>query len=433
MRSELEQSGRKLEQPDEEQLGKPDEEQGHQQDAEKQNDEQEEQLQAQHVEQDEAFAEELTAIRRYLHRNPELSGEEKETTAAIRGWLEKEGVRLADEYTLRTGLIAEVGQTEGPVVALRADIDALPIQEQTGLEFASQIAGRMHACGHDAHTAILVGAARLLKQREARLPGRVRLIFQPSEEKATGARQVIQSGALDEVQAIFGLHNKPDLRVGTVGIREGALMAAADGFVVKVEGVGTHAAVPEAGIDPIVVASHIVTALQAIVSRNVSAQESAVISVTKIHSGTAWNVIPEEAVLDGTVRTFDEKVRALIRERFNQVVSGVAAAYGTRATVRWIQGPPAVVNDELLAENAVQAAQQLGLNTVRPLPSPAGEDFSFYQKEVPGLFLFLGTSGPHEWHHPGFDVNEQALPLGAHLLAALAEHALYRLQGQIRC
>ncbi|MBU5354785.1 amidohydrolase [Paenibacillus barcinonensis] len=429
MRSDLEQSGQKLEQPDEEQLGKRDEEQGQQQDAEKQNAEQAEQVQAQHVKQDEAFAEELTAIRRYLHRNPELSGEEKETTAAIRGWLEKEGVRLADEYKLRTGLVAEVGQTEGPVVALRADIDALPIQEQTGLEFASQIEGRMHACGHDAHTAILVGAARLLKQREASLPGRVRLIFQPSEEKATGARQVIQSGALDEVQAIFGLHNKPDLRVGTVGIREGALMAAADGFVVKVEGVGTHAAVPEAGIDPIVVASHIVTALQAIVSRNVSAQESAVISVTKIHSGTAWNVIPEEAVLDGTVRTFDEKVRALIRERFNQVVSGVAAAYGTRATVRWIQGPPAVVNDELLAEDAVQAAQQLGLNTVRPLPSPAGEDFSFYQKEVPGLFLFLGTSGPHEWHHPGFDVNEQALPLGAQLLAALAEQALYRLQG----
>lgn len=223
MRSDLEQSGQKLEQPDEEQLGKRDEEQGQQQDAEKQNAEQAEQVQAQHVEQDEAFAEELTAIRRYLHRNPELSGEEKETTAAIRGWLEKEGIRFADEYKLRTGLVAEVGQTEGPIVALRADIDALPIQEQTGLEFASQIEGRMHACGHDAHTAILVGAARLLKQREASLPGRVRLIFQPSEEKATGARQVIQSGALNEVQAIFGLHNKPDLRVGTVGIREGHL------------------------------------------------------------------------------------------------------------------------------------------------------------------------------------------------------------------
>lgn len=388
-----------------------------------------EQLEAQHAEADETFAQDLTAIRRYLHRHPELSGEEKATTAAIRDWLEKEGVRLADEYTLRTGLIAEVGQTEGPVVALRADIDALPIQEQTGLEFASQIEGRMHACGHDAHTAILIGAARLLKQREASLPGRVRFIFQPSEEKATGARQVIQSGALSDVQAIFGLHNKPDLRVGTVGIREGALMAAADGFVVKVEGVGTHAAVPEAGVDPIVVAAHIVTALQAIVSRNVSAQESAVISVTKIHSGTAWNVIPEEAVLDGTVRTFDEKVRALIRERFNQVVSGVAAAYGTRATVRWIQGPPAVVNDESLALEAVQIAQRLGLHSVRPLPSPAGEDFSFYQKEVPGLFLFLGTSGPHEWHHPSFDVQEQALPLGAQLLAALAEQALHRLQG----
>ncbi|MGO4733380.1 amidohydrolase [Paenibacillus sp. 2KB_22] len=377
-----------------------------------------------HGEREEAFAERLITIRRHLHRNPELSGEEKETTAAIRSWLEEEGVRIADEYVLRTGLVAEVGQGDGPVVALRADIDALPIQEETKLEFASQVDGKMHACGHDAHTAILIGAARLLKQRESSLPGKVRLLFQPSEEKATGARQVIQSGALSEVRAVFGLHNKPDLQVGTVGIREGALMAAADGFVVKVEGVGTHAAVPEAGIDPIVVAAHIVTALQAIVSRNVGAQESAVISVTKLHSGTAWNVIPDEAILDGTVRTFDEKVRARIRERFNQVVAGVAAAYGTRATVRWIQGPPAVVNDESLASAAEQVASEIGLNSVRPLPSPAGEDFSFYQKEVPGLFLFLGTSGPHEWHHPGFDVDERALPLGAHLLAALAEQAL---------
>ncbi|PQP81044.1 amidohydrolase [Paenibacillus sp. PCH8] len=378
----------------------------------------------------EEFTARLITIRRHLHRNPELSGDERETTAAIRGWLEEEGVRIADEYTLRTGLIAEVGPGDGPVVALRADIDALPIQEETKLDFASQVHGRMHACGHDAHTAILIGAARLLKQRESSLPGKVRFIFQPSEEKATGARQVIQSGALSDVQAVFGLHNKPDLQVGTVGIREGALMAAADGFVVKVEGVGTHAAVPEAGIDPIVVAAHIVTALQAIVSRNVGAQESAVISVTKIHSGTAWNVIPDEAILDGTVRTFDEKVRARIRERFNQVVTGVAAAYGTRATVRWIQGPPAVVNDESLAIAAEHVASELGLNRVRPLPSPAGEDFSFYQKEVPGLFLFLGTSGPHEWHHPGFDVDERALPLGAYLLAGLAEQALQRLQSE---
>ncbi|WP_260986663.1 amidohydrolase [Paenibacillus xylanexedens] len=381
-----------------------------------------------HGERAEEFAERLITIRRHLHRNPELSGEERETTASIRSWLEEEGVRIADEYILRTGLVAEVGQGDGPVVALRADIDALPIQEETKLDFASQVDGKMHACGHDAHTAILIGAARLLKQRESTLPGKVRLIFQPSEEKATGARQVIQSGALSDVRAVFGLHNKPDLQVGTVGIREGALMAAADGFVVKVEGVGTHAAVPEAGIDPIVVAAHIVTALQAIVSRNVGAQESAVISVTKLHSGTAWNVIPDEAILDGTVRTFDEKVRARIRERFNQVVAGVAAAYCTRATVRWIQGPPAVVNDEALASAAEQVASQIGLNSIRPLPSPAGEDFSFYQKEVPGLFLFLGTSGPNEWHHPGFDVDERALPLGAHLLATLAEQALQNVQ-----
>ncbi|MEY8740107.1 amidohydrolase [Paenibacillus tundrae] len=382
------------------------------------------------IEQDETLAARLIEIRRQLHRNPELSGEEFETTAAIRGWLEEEGITIATDYKLRTGLIAEIGEGDGPIVALRADIDALPLQEETKLEYASQVDGKAHACGHDAHTAILIGAARLLKRREAQLQGKVRLIFQPSEEKATGARQVIQSGALTDVGSIFGLHNKPDLQVGTVGIREGALMASADGFVVKVEGVGTHAAVPEAGIDPIVVAAHIVTALQAIVSRNVGAQESAVISVTKIHSGTAWNVIPDEAILDGTVRTFDEKVRARIRERLNQVVSGVAAAYGTRASVRWIQGSPAVVNDASLAAEVERVVSQVGLKSVRPLPSPAGEDFAFYQKEVPGLFLFLGTSGRHEWHHPAFDLNERALPLGAHLLASLAEQALENLQAQ---
>ena len=179
------------------------------------------------------------------------------------------------------------------------------------------------------------------------------------------------------------------------------------------QGVGTHAAVPKAGIDPIVVAAHIVTALQAIVSRNVGAQESAVLSVTKINSGTAWNVIPEEAILDGTVRTFDEKVRARIRERFNQVVAGVAATYGTTATVRWIQGPPAVVNDESLALDAEQVVSELGLNCVRPLPSPA---WGYGVVPFPP-----GLLGPHEWHHPGFDVDEQALPTGAHLLAGLAE------------
>lgn len=371
-------------------------------------------------------------IRRHLHRYPELSNEEFETTQLIRGWLEEAGIRVA-EYPLATGIIAEVGGLqEGPIVALRADIDALPVQEETGLPYASTIPGRMHACGHDFHTAALIGTAYALKQREQELRGTVRLIFQPAEEKAKGARQVIDSGALEGVQAIFGMHNKPDLPVGTIGIKEGPLMAAADGFVVEVAGKGSHAAVPEAGLDPIVTASHIIMALQSIVSRNVSPLKSAVISVTKLHSGTAWNVIPDKALLEGTIRTFDDDVRQQVLERFNQVVQGVAAAFGTTAAVRWIEGPPPVHNDRRLAELGYVAAAEAGYEAVTPVPSPAGEDFAVYQREVPGLFVFMGTAGAQEWHHPAFDLDERAVPVSIDFFTRLAELALgpYRSGGE---
>jgi len=375
----------------------------------------------------EPLYEQLVAIRRQLHAHPELSHEEFETTAAIRGWLEEAGIRIAD-YPLRTGVVAEVGGLlGGPVIAIRADIDALPVQEETGLQFASRVPGKMHACGHDFHTAAVLGAALLLKKREAELEGTVRFLFQPAEEKAKGAAQVIASGALEGVKAVFGLHNKPDLPVGTIGIKAGPLMAAADGFIVEVKGLGTHAAVPEAGIDPIVASAHIITALQSIVSRNVGALDGAVVSVTRLNSGTAWNVIAEQAVFDGTLRTFDEKVRTKVRERFEQIVTGVGAALGAQASVRWLDGPPAVVNDRRWAEAAAAVANSIGLHVVEPLPSPAGEDFSFYLQHVPGSFFFLGTSGPQEWHHPAFDVDERALPIGASFFAALAVDAFARL------
>ncbi|WP_138754085.1 amidohydrolase [Paenibacillus sinopodophylli] len=375
----------------------------------------------------EAIEQQLVAIRRQLHENPELSHEEFQTTAAIQGWLTEAGIRIVD-YGLKTGVIAEVGGLNGgPVVAVRADIDALPIQEETGLSFASKVSGKMHACGHDFHTASILGTAFLLKEREQELRGTVRFLFQPAEEKAKGAGQIIASGALEGVEAVFGMHNKPDLPVGTIGIKEGPLMAAADGFVVEVEGVGTHAAVPEAGIDPIVTAAHIITALQSIVSRSVSALDSAVISVTRLHAGTAWNIISDKAVFDGTLRTFDEKVRLSVRERFEQVVNGVASAFATKANVKWLEGPPAVVNDEIWADQAAVTAEAAGLVVVKPKPSPAGEDFAFYLKETAGLFVFLGTDGPQEWHHPAFDLDEKALPIAASFFASLASDALRKL------
>lgn len=375
------------------------------------------------------FVEQLVAYRRHLHANPELSHEEFETTAAIRTWLQEAGIRIAD-YSLKTGIIAEIGGLRGgPAIAIRADIDALPIQEETGLPFASRVPGKMHACGHDFHTAVLLGAALQLKKREQELVGTVRLLFQPAEEKAKGASQVIASGALKGVSAVFGLHNKPNLPVGTIGIKAGPIMAAADGFIVEVEGRGTHAAVPEAGIDPIVTSAHIITALQSIVSRNVSALDSAVISVTRLNSGTAWNVIAEKAIFDGTLRTFDERVRVSVRERMEQVVTGVATAFGASAKVQWLEGPPAVVNDPKWAQLAARTSESLGLSVVEPIPSPAGEDFSFYLQETPGIFFFLGTSGPQEWHHPAFDIDERALPIGASFFAALAVDALAQLTG----
>ncbi|MFD0617581.1 amidohydrolase [Paenibacillus sp. GCM10027629] len=366
-------------------------------------------------------------IRRHLHQYPELSNEEFETTRSIRGWLEEADIRVLD-YPLATGIIAEVGGLRpGPVIALRADIDALPIQEETDLDFVSKIPGKMHACGHDFHTASLIGTAYALKAREGELEGTVRLIFQPAEERAKGAKQVIDSGALEGVQAIFGMHNKPDLAVGTVGIKSGPLMAAADGFHVEIEGKGSHAAVPEAGLDPIVTAAHVITALQSIVSRNVSALQSAVISVTLLHSGTAWNVIPDKAVLEGTVRTFDKQVRQQVLERFSQVVEGVMTAFGNSGGVRWIEGPPPVNNDESLAQLGNEAAAAAGLKAVVPVPSPAGEDFAVYQRDIPGLFVFMGTAGTQEWHHPAFTLDEAAIPISIRFFTELAERALKQL------
>ncbi|MEK3768125.1 amidohydrolase [Paenibacillus sp. FSL R7-0048] len=372
----------------------------------------------------EALEEELIGIRRHLHRHPELSNEEYGTTEYIISLLERAGVRIV-EYGLSTGVIAEIGgKKPGSVIALRADIDALPIQEESGVSFASLYPGKMHACGHDFHTAALIGAAYQLKQREQQLQGTVRLLFQPAEEKAQGAQRIIASGALEDVRAVIGLHNKPDLPVGTIGIKGGPLMAAADGFVIEVQGGSSHAAVPEAGIDPIVAASHIVTAFQSIVSRNVSPLQSAVVSVTQIHSGNSWNIIPEKAVLEGTIRTFDETVRSKVLDRFQEVAVGVAAALGAEATVRWIEGPPPVINDPSLAALGGESVDALGYRAIQPELSLAGEDFAFYQRVVPGLFVFVGTEGSQEWHHPAFNLDERALPVAARFLADVAVRSL---------
>ncbi|AYF07658.1 MULTISPECIES: M20 peptidase aminoacylase family protein [Bacillus] len=372
----------------------------------------------------EQLTEALISIRRNLHEHPELSYEEFETTKAIKNWLEEKNITIIHS-SLETGVIAEIsGNHSGPIIAIRADIDALPIQEETNLPYASKIHGRMHACGHDFHTAAIIGAAYLLKEKESSLSGTVRFIFQPAEESSDGACKVIEAGHLRDVQAIFGMHNKPDLPVGTIGIKDGPLMAGVDRFEIKIHGVGTHAAVPDAGVDPIVASSQIVMALQTIVSRNISSSHNAVVSVTNIHSGNTWNVIPEKATLEGTVRTFQTETREKIPALMKRIIQGVSDALGVETEFRFFAGPPAVHNDTSLTNLSTQVAETMNLNIISPTPSMAGEDFSFYQQEIPGSFVFMGTSGTHEWHHPAFTVDERALPISAEYFALLAEKAL---------
>ncbi|PFC13214.1 M20 peptidase aminoacylase family protein [Bacillus cereus] len=372
----------------------------------------------------EQLTEMLISIRRNLHEHPELSYEEFETTKTIKNWLEEKNITIINS-SLETGVIAEIsGNNSGPIIAIRADIDALPIQEETNLPYASKIPGKMHACGHDFHTAAIIGAAYLLKEKESSLSGTVRFIFQPAEESSNGACKVIEAGHLHGVQAIFGMHNKPDLPVGTIGIKDGPLMAGVDRFKIEIHGVGTHAAVPDAGVDPIVASSQIVMALQTIVSRNISSSHNTVVSVTNIHSGNTWNVIPEKATLEGTVRTFQTETREKIPALMKRIIQGVSDALGVKTEFRFYAGPPAVHNDTSLTNLSSQVAEKMNLNIISPTPSMAGEDFSFYQKEIPGSFVFMGTSGTHEWHHPAFTVDEQALPISAEYFALLAEKAL---------
>ncbi|MBJ8116396.1 MULTISPECIES: M20 peptidase aminoacylase family protein [Bacillus] len=375
----------------------------------------------------EQLTETLISIRRNLHEHPELSYEEFETTKVIKNWLEEKNITIINS-SLETGVIAEIsGNNSGPLIAIRADIDALPIQEETNLPYASKIHGKMHACGHDFHTAAIIGAAYLLKEKESSLKGTIRFIFQPAEESSNGACKVIDAGHLQNVQAIFGMHNKPDLPVGTIGIKDGPLMAGVDRFEIEIHGVGTHAAVPDAGVDPIVASSQIVMALQTIVSRNISSSHNAVVSVTNIHSGNTWNVIPEKATLEGTVRTFQAETREKIPALMKRIIQGVSDALGVKTEFRFYPGPPAVHNDTSLTNLSTQVAEKMNLNIISPTPSMAGEDFSFYQQEIPGSFVFMGTNGTHEWHHPAFTVDERALSISAEYFALLAEKALKQL------
>lgn len=371
---------------------------------------------------EEKIKQEITETFYWLHRHPELSYEEYETTVCLKDVLAAAGIHILD-LPLATGLVAEVGQGE-PLIALRADIDALPIDEQTDLPYRSQRPGKMHACGHDFHAAALLGAALLLKKQEAQLSGKVLLIFQPAEEAPGGAKRILETGVLDGVRAIFGLHTSPLFPVGEVGLMTGPVMAAVDRFEVDFEGKGAHAAHPERGTDTILMGSSFVTSLQSIVSRNASPLEAAVVTVTQFHGGNTWNVIPGKVQLEGTVRTQTPETRAFIQRRLEEIAQGVAATFGGTAKVRYTAGPPVTSNDEKLYGFARQTAQKAGLTVRQAAASLGGEDFAYYLDDIPGMFSLIGTGlGPVN-HNPKFVANPQALYPAATYMARLAVEAL---------
>ncbi|WP_226052063.1 M20 peptidase aminoacylase family protein [Dickeya chrysanthemi] len=369
----------------------------------------------------------IQAFRHDLHQHPELSNQEFETTRKIRAVLEKEGIRILD-LPLKTGLVAEVGGLQdGPFVVVRSDIDALPIEEESGVEFSSKNAGVMHACGHDFHSSAALGAAILLKRIEPELKGTVRILFQAAEETGLGAPEVIAVGALDGATAIFGIHNDPTLPVGVIGGKDGALTAGVDRFEIKIAAKGCHAAKPHEGNDPIIILGQLISAVQTIISRTVPSDNNAVVSITQVHSGSTWNVIPDTAYVEGTVRTFSQEVRDLIEQRFRQIVAGIASTFGAEIEFIWHAGPPSVVNTPHWVDFALQVADAEGFEARRVDASPIGEDFAFYQQKLPGTFMMVGSGGPYALHHPKFRVDDKALFPTAHYLYQLAKQSLEQL------
>lgn len=365
---------------------------------------------------------ELKAAFYWFHSHPELSYEEYGTTAKIRELLTAHGIEILP-YELETGLVAIVhGEQAGSVQALRCDIDALPIEEKTNLSYASEKAGVMHACGHDMHIVAGIGCAVWLQENKAELKGTVKIIFQPAEETSLGALKLLETDVMEDVECIWGLHADPTNDAGTIAIREGYVTAAVDRFVVTVKGIGCHGAHPDDGIDPIPVSAAIIQSLQSIVSRNVNAFHPSLLSVTRISAGTTWNVIPAEAVMEGTVRTMERDDRSLYEKRLHEIAEMTAHAYGAEAEVEWIAGCPATYNNEDMVKLCERKAVEMNLPTAVEESSLGGDDFAFYEEKIPGCYIKIGTGVGHPIHHPGFIVDTKMLLPAVKFLSELLIH-----------
>jgi amidohydrolase len=379
---------------------------------------------------------ELVALRRELHAMPELGFEERRTGARIVQALRACGVDEIHEGIGRTGLVAVIhGQPStrpggARLLGLRADMDALPLREQNDFAWKSATPGLMHACGHDGHCAMLVGAARYLAQTR-QFSGAAVLVFQPGEEGYGGAREMIADGLFDRfpVESIFAMHNSPHLPPGKIGLNRGAMMAAADRVQINIQGRGGHGAHPHLSVDPVLIAGHIITAVQSLVSRNIAPVDQAVVSLCALQAGDpgAFSVIPELAQLTGTVRSFKPEVQQVLEERLTRLVESVALGFGASAKVDYQRLYPATINSAREADFAVRVARWLvGAEHVEDElpPSMGSEDFAFMLQARPGAYLRLGQGGPCGLHQPRYDFNDEILPLGAALFAALVEQGL---------
>jgi IAA-amino acid hydrolase len=385
-----------------------------------------------------AISEWVVSLRRQVHRRPELKYEEAQTSQLVRDTLAQLGVAHRHPVA-RTGVVATIGTGRGPCVALRADMDALPVQEEADVPFRSEVDGKMHACGHDCHTAMLLGAARLLKARESELHGTVKLIFQPAEEVGEGAERMCQEGVLEEpkVERIFGLHVWPEITTGMIAGNPGVILAALGSFDITVSGKGGHGAMPHLAIDPVTCAAKLIVELQTIVSRETDPFSPTVVSVGSIHGGSAMNVIPPSVKLTGTFRSLSDAGIEFVKRRIEEIAVGVAAVNRCTAAVTYpIPGSPATVNDAACWATAREAAEALlGAENVRVMqPLMGSEDFAYYQRRVPGCFVTLGVSDPawetrHGFHHPKFMVDEAALPIGTAWYVETALRAMAGLGG----
>ena len=377
-----------------------------------------------------AIVPEMKEWRHHLHAHPEAAFEEQATASFVAQKLESFGMEV-HRGLAKTGVVGVLRHGGANAIGLRADLDALHIQERSGVPYTSQSPGRMHACGHDGHTTMLLGAARALSRRK-NFDGTVYFIFQPAEENEGGGRVMVEEGLFERfpMRAVYGMHNWPRMRAGTFAMRAGPLMGAYDIFEIVATGKGAHAAMAYKGKDPMMFAAHCISALQTIVARNLHPQDAGVVTVTQVHGGDTWNVIPQEVVLRGTVRSFKREVQDLIEERMRGIVAGVAATFDMAATVRYERRYPATVNSEAETEHAVAAAGAVvGSANVETNPTPemASEDFAFMLQARPGCYVWLGAGNGGDTpniHSPQYDFNDDVLPIGASYWVTLAEQQL---------